>query len=275
MAITLTERKDSRAFMAGAYTRRWWLKGTSDEGAALAYFQAHIPSSFGGLAIQKNLSIEPVPDSIVGSEDKGQWECSAQYGSFRFPEMAQDEIGTVRIYGDTTGAETQRIYKSIHTEEYGEAQNWGGKIGARIIGGVVEYEGVDVPRQSHRITVTKVWTKATLPDPDSFKTLLKHVNSTAFTIRDTVTGKSITFAPGECFFEGAQYGNIRGDDGMEVTYSFASCETRDVLLPLHEGNVSVSVPGWHYLWCYSHDGDWYSAYVEQVLEEADLNDLNI
>ena len=281
MAIELVELLDSRVWSGGVVTFVYRLTGTDDDAVALQYLMSHTDSFYEGLVRQTHPSIRP--EYVDEITNEGRWLCEVRYGQYERPPVEESEIGTVRIYVDTTGG-TAHVTQSENTSRYGSGtMEFDGAIGVRLnADGSQDIEGVDIVIPVFNVTVTKAYSKYNIPSLNEIYALTGKVNSSGFTISDSETGKSVSFSAGECLFNGAQVGNLRSDGGIEVSYSFSGSPNRSGLTIA--GVSGISKKGWEYVWVYYYPSTNSSnqpvlkalnVFVEQVYEIANLNALDI
>ncbi|HUU34815.1 MAG TPA: hypothetical protein VMW48_12190 [Vicinamibacterales bacterium] len=276
MAITIAEAYDSRPLQRGtqpSHTRRYRIKGSSDEAAVADALAAYAPSTSNGLSRQ-NYGVEPVH---VDTENEAlcRWLGLVYYGSSQYDRPA---TGDSRFSFDTTGG-TQHITQSIATvASYAAsgqpaAPDFKGAINVGQ-GGTVQGCDIVVPvfkwDETHYVDdddVTDAY-KADLAD------LTGKVNDDAF---QGLAGAS--YAAGEVLFLGAQ-GAGRDDEDWEINFHFARSPN---LTGISAGDISgIAKGGWQYLWfrykspAGSDDiARPVAAYVEQVYHDGDFADLGL
>jgi len=279
MAATASELVDSREYSGSEVILHYSVRGTSSETEARSTLLAAAPPTFNGRFRETYPGIKPVWVDTVGGD--GEWDCTVRYVMPAALDPTSSEIGTVTIEGDTGGG-TQHITQSIanisKTAPPGkDAPDFKGAIGVTHD----NIEGVDIIVPTFHLTVTKVFATGSLPNLGTLFGLTGKVNNANFTVTDTRSGLSITFAAGECLLEGVSFGTQRSDGGIAFSYRLAGSPNR---ANIAIGDITVPVKkGWEYLWGRYADGDDaqrvvkvpVAAYVEKVYELGDFAGLGI
>ena len=273
MPIVCTENIDSRQYTEGqsadlVYT----VRGTADEGTALASLNATAPADFQGLVRQPS-SVEPVHIDTA-NPDHCIWTGTARYAPRQYEQPP--ETGDSSFSFDTGGG-TQHITQSLATiHRYaasGTAPDFKGAIGVTHD----NVEGVDITVPVYNFSETHY-----LPASQ----VTSAYKGTLFQLTGKVNNASFRgLAAGECLFLGAS-GSRRGtepDDDWEISFRFAGSPNRTGITvgPI----TGIAKKGWEYLWVrYADAEDTASstlvkqpvaAFVEKVYEEASFAGLGI
>lgn len=241
MAITLTEKVDSRETSGGTQTRRYHVQGTDSETAVLSALLSGSPGSVGGLIRDPDVSYEPVwVDTDTGD---GLWECSVQY---KQPDESKTDIGDVRITWSSRGG-SQHVTQAL---EHIQSYNSSGAISLLAGEGAINYDGqsvqgVDIPAPVFAFQVTKRFASGTAPSLGTIYGLTAKTNNATFAVMDSITGETISLSAGECLFEGAEKSGAGDDGSTEIAFSFAAGPNK---VNFAVGPITVaSKKGWEYL----------------------------
>ena len=278
MPLSFTEKLDSRKWVTGdnpSVELVYILTGTSDDVSAKTLATNSTAATYQGLVRQ---SIEVQPEWVDTNTTDGSWIVTVRYG-LKTPPV----VGQTRIKFSTTGG-TQHVTQSRSTvNRYAPA----GKTAPDFKGaiGVTHdaVEGVDIAAPVFKFQVSKIFASEGAPSLGDLYNLTAKVNSGTFTVTDTVTGRSITLAAGECLFEGAQDGGDREDGSFELQFDFAGSPNRTGITV---GSITGIVKkGWEYLWVRYADSEDaaakaivkrpVAAYVEQLFESGDFSALRL
>jgi len=287
VAITVTEKDTSR--------RRSWgeqktvdliylVQGTADEAEAGAALASAAPTTHGGL-VRLAYSVDPLAiDSAA--PDGCRWIGTASYGvpSGSAPEPL--EVGDVVVSASTLGGQEHVTAPIARLGAYAPAGETAPETHGIGDNGRGEVAGVDVAARTLEIEVTKVFESASAaPSPNTLWVMATTTNSAPFSVTDSGTGRTWTFAAGECLFLGHREGRTRVDGALEITYHFAGSPNRtDVEIP-GTGITVASKPGWAYLWLRYEEAEdaaakrmyakALAAYVDRVYHESDFASLGI
>lgn len=273
MSVTFSERFKSRRTLEGPQPSVELIylaivAGEANEDLAImAAAESTLPTTYDGKP-RRTIEIEQETNEL--------WivTITYAYSSARFVLP----VGGTSLSLSTVGG-TRRLTQSLQTlATYAPptltAPDYKGAIGVSDSG----VEGVDVPDRTFAFKVTKIY-DADDVDATFIGTLYAcsgKVNSSAVTI------EGLAFAAGELRFDGAE-ATQRSEAEYEIVYSF-------VASPAATGQtvgdiVDIDKEGWDYLWIlYGEETDDaanavvrrpIAAYVERVIERADLNDLNL
>ncbi|HUS46165.1 MAG TPA: hypothetical protein VM219_09080 [Phycisphaerae bacterium] len=291
MPITVSEKPDSRTRGEDRAEMRFIIRGTADGAAARTALLASgdVPAAYDGL-VRERARVEPVHVD-AGDEPACIWEGIVEYAQPSGSAPIQTEIGDVVLSVDTTGG-TQHITQSLETLGYysppdKDPANNKGAIGVTDD----SVEGVDIPLPVMRLTATKVWDPAdeSLPTIAALYALIDTpMNVAEFTVTDTQTGRTMTFAAGECRFLGHREGGRRADGGLEIVYEFDAQPNRtdmDIADMTDILGHKISKKGWDYLWFRYADAEDdaakalvqipIAAYVEKVHKDGDFSVLGL
>jgi hypothetical protein len=151
--------------------------------------------------------------------------------------------------------------------------------------GVCDLAGNTAAPAQVDFTVEKVFDKNSLPSLTTIYNLSSpwHTNSGAFTVRDSITGLTLTLSAGECLFKGAEFGEPRGDFGVLFSYDFSSLPNATGLSVGSIGGISKK--GHEYMWVRYERAEIGSlkvlgqkpkaVYVEKVYKDGDFSALNL
>ena len=279
MPVTCTEQIDSRDYTEGqSATLTYIIRGTADEGAAMASLKATAPPTFNGLVRQyPGPTVEPVyVDSDPINADRCIWTGSANYAPYQHEEP---ETGDSTFSFDTGGG-TQHITQSLTTigsySADGPAPDFKGAVGVTHD----NVEGVDITIPVYNFSETHYVPAANVTN--AYKGAL-------FNLTGKVNNGSFRgLAAGECLFLGAS-GSRRvpesdpsGGD-WEITFRFAGSPNRT---GISVGPIAgIAKKGWEYLWVrYADVEDTASntlvkqpiaAYVEKGYEDGNFAALGI
>jgi len=272
MAITIDEKFQSRPATGGENAQTdliYILRGSDDEVALKAALVAATSFHYDGLW-RKSWRVEQMGNQL--------WEGTVTYATL---EQVNSEVGTIRLSIDTSGS-TVHITQSLKTiGKYAPpgktAPDFKGAIGVTHD----NVEGVDIVLPLFKFTATKVFDPDHLPSLGDLYSLTGQVNSGSFTVRDTITGLTITLNAGECLFNGAKVSEPRSDGNIEISYDFAASPN---VTGLAIGPITgVNKKGFEYLWVRYADIDDaqvlvkqpIAAYVERVYEAGDYAGLGL
>jgi hypothetical protein len=275
---SFTEKIESRKWVTGESPSAelvYILTGTSDDVSAKTLATNSTAPTYEGLVRQ---SIEVQPEWVDTTHTDGRWIVTVRYG-LRTPPV----VGQVRIKFNTTGG-TQHVTQSRQTiHRYAPtgktAPDFKGAIGVTHDA----VEGVDIAAPVFKFQVSKIFAASGAPSLGSLYALTAKVNGGTFTVTDTVTGRSITLAAGECLFEGSQDGGDREDGAVEIQYDFAGNPNRTGIVV---GSITgIEKKGWEYLWVRYADSEDaaakaivkrpVAAYVEELFESGDFSALGL
>ena len=190
MAVTVTEKIDSRKRSEGNVTCTFLVSGTSDQAAASSALMSDAPTTFEGMRRYWFPTVEPIRVDEVN--DDGLWQGEVTY--MHWPML---DINVQTITASTSGG-TQHIKCSRNTagrySASGDAPDMGGCIGTTKDG----VEGVDIIVPVFNFKVRKA-----LPGKPNFSTLYNltgKIDGGEFTVHDNWNGESIAVAAGECLF---------------------------------------------------------------------------
>ena len=272
MAITVTEQLGSGTLASGrsaAGERRYLIRGTTDEQAALTALRANSPTSVStdiGSLGRQNLRVEPAGPSL--------WYGVASYGPWQYIQPQQQTEVRVSL---EIGGGTQHITQSINTSgAYGRSGQAAPEFRGAIGVSRDRVEGVDIQVASCRFTETHVRTNSSYTNAYQ-RTLLGlagKVNNASFR----------GWASGEVLFLGAS-SNQRGTDSsdeVEISYTFAVSPNRGSFY-VEDIWVYSGKLGWQYMWVRYEDDESNGAvvqrpsavYIEDVYQLADFSVLGI
>jgi hypothetical protein len=278
MPLTFTEKLDSRKWVTGdspSVELVYMLTGTSDDVSAKTLATNSTATTYEGLVRQ---SIEVQPEWVDTTRTDGRWIVTVRYGLKTPPT-----VGQVRIKFSTMGG-TQHVTQSRQTiHKYAPtgktAPDFKGAIGVTHDA----VEGVDIAAPVFKFQVSKIFAASGAPSLGDLYSLTAKVNNATFTVTDTVTGRSITLAAGECLFEGAQDGGDREDGAIELQFDFAGGPNRTGITV---GDITgIAKKGWESLWVRYADSEDaaaksivkrpVAAYVEELFESGDFSALRL
>jgi hypothetical protein len=272
MPITITERPDSRTSEEGerkSQDRRYNVLGTHDQAAAQAALAAAAPASLDGLA---RLGVRVEPRYVnEDDEDRCLWLGIAEYGVPSSQAIEPLEVGDVVVSVNTIGGTEHVTAPLTRIGSYPDP----GAPTARGIGdnGQGEVEGVDIYVSALELEVTKVFASAAAaPSPAVLDNFGVVTNAAEFTVTDTKTGRSRTFAIGTLLYLGHREGRARTDGALEITCQFWGRKVRPELV-IGAITVPASEP-WSYLWLrweQTEDGDAHKLYAEAIGAYVDRN----
>lgn len=271
MAVTVTERQDSRSSTTGANAsveRTYLIRGTASDLTAKSKLADEAPETYDALVLD-NLRIEPL------FIDESNNAASTWLGTARYvqPEKVQPEVGESRFSFDTGGG-TQHITQSLSTigsyVASGTAPDFKGAIGVTHD----SVQGVDITVPVYKFSETHVLADSMVTE--AYRGTLHSLTGTT----NDATFKGL--AIGECLFLGAA-GSKRADGDWEITYNFAASPNRTNITV---GDITVTAKkGWEYLWVSYEDAEDTTAkqivkkpsaaYIEKVYEAGDFSDLGI
>ena len=280
MAIVVTEQVTSREWSNGSVLMRFDVGGSADDVAVESALLAAVGDTYNDLVREPDVVIQPVwVDEAAGD---GLWECSVRYNKASRAQRQELQIGQTTIAYDTTGG-TQHVTQSIATSgayaDGGTAPDYQGAIGVSDD----DVAGTDIIVPVFHFTVTALYAAVDIPGPATIFALTGKVNDAMFAVTDSLTGKSIPLAAGECLFLGASAGEPDADGSQRFTYSFSGSPNRtDIVV----GDITVAAKlGWEYLWVrYAPAKDPaagrmvkvpIAAYVEKVYDLGDFSELGI
>jgi hypothetical protein len=138
------------------------------------------------------------------------------------------------------------MWKYLGGVRYAAAGSINMATGAISRGSADSVEGVDIVAPIFKFSVSKVFAEGSLPSLATLFGLTGTVNIATFTVTDTLTGLTITLAAGECLFEGVDFGDPRGDNGVEFAYDFSASPNATGLTV---GSMTgIAKKGWEYIW---------------------------
>jgi len=290
MAITISERPDSRPYGTGerkTQQRRFNVIGTADQAAAEAAVAVDddCPLTVDGLSRQ-SVHVEPRYVN-VDDPDHCVWLGIAEYGILSSSPPEPLEVGDVVVTASTMGGTEHITCPLARLGAYVPEGEMETPI-AHGIGdnGEGEVAGVDIAARAIEVEVTKVFASAeAAPEPIVLFALATCTNNAEFSVTDTKTGRTWTFAEGECLFLGHRESRTRTDGALEITYKFAGSPNRSEFEISGTGITVAAKPGWAYLWVLfekSEDTEakrMYAkaraAYVEQVYLPGDFSALGL
>lgn len=240
MAVTCTEKVDSRERSGGTETRRWQVRGTASEATVLSTLLSTTPTSANGLLRDPEVSYEAVWADTANGD--GLWECSVRYVQ---PDQ-QIDVGDVRITWSSGGG-TQHITQAL---EAIAAYDSGGLVSLLTGAGAINFtgegvEGVDIPVPEFNFTVTKRFASGTLPSLATIYGLTAKTNNAQVTFTDSITGETITLAAGECLFLGGEKVASNDDGSAVLAFAFSASPNKTNLAV---GPITVAAKkGWEYL----------------------------
>lgn len=255
MAVTCVEDIKSRRYSGdGSITLLYIVKGTDDDGDAMDAVDGAAPASFQG-------RIKPDYYDLAASmadthTEAGIWRAELKY---QFATLTRFAVGTIKLTIDTS----VEMVHYTHTPPEGAlvntyappgvtAPDFKGGIGYERSGSSGRFAGVDVPRPHIRFEVLAVKVAAGSPTNDFLYASGGAVNGASFKVTDTISGRSITLAAGECMFMG---GNVSDrDDGLlEFRYQFEG--SKNATNVSVGGITGITKAGTNYLWLYSLEKD--------------------
>jgi len=233
MAITLTEKPDSREWTAGdnpTCRRTFILEGTTDDAAAKDFLEASVKQTWNYLK-RMECTLEPI--HIDEATGVGIWDCTARYAKI---VRETQEVGESSFSFDTGGG-TQHVTQALGTVgtyvATGTAPDFKGAIGVTSD----SVDGVDITVPVYNFSETHI-----IDDEDvdgAYK-------ATLFNLTGKVNNASFRgFAAGEVLFLGAS-GSKRGADDWEISFRFAASPN---MTNIAVGDITVPAKaGWEYLW---------------------------
>lgn len=192
---------------------------------------------------QTGVAWEFVAEAADGSAQA--YEITIRYG---LSSSTKRDVGSVRISYDTVGG-------TIHTEfarsevvypSGADAPSFDNLIGNNSTGAQLSIDGVDVPVPTFNLTITKVFSRADLPDPANIFWLTGKTNDAELTFTDSVTGEIFEFQEGELTFLGGRHPDPRADGAIEMTYSITA--SPNVTNKTVGGITGIDKQGSQYLW---------------------------
>lgn len=282
--IWMEEAVDSRSWSGGTLTHHYYLGGSANEWDVLTYLLNNCPSIVGA----QMRETWPTLDVLWVDEDAddGAYDAKVRYpqpstslGRFKAPE-----INSVRIRGSTKGGSIHIVASLATVGAYGAGATTADNTNLICVNeDGSQVEGVDIGSGELSFTVVKVFPAAGLPNLGSLFSLSapNHVNNATFTVTDSVTGLTITLAPGECLFKGSEFGESRADGGVEFSFDF--CGLPNVTGLSFCGLAGIAKKGHEFLWPRSFrdvltnglTSKVKRAYVERVYPEGNFALLGI
>jgi len=244
-------------------TLRYLVTGTDDADDAVDAVETEAPTtitSTTGTLKRRRFAYSPVGFN--------EWHVDVKYD--RLKRLIVDESE----YEFEIGLQNQKVFQSLGTTRYaasGTAPDFQGAI--NVQDGRVE--GVDVGFPTYQFSITKIHDAADITQAwrSAVRGLVGKKNNGAI---------GTEFAAGELLFLGAR-GRNRSEDEIQVTYSFAASANISGLTV--GGITSISKKGWDFIWFVYAEVDDTSAgrvvkrprfaYVEKVIEDADLSTLGL
>jgi hypothetical protein len=234
MAITVTERPDSRRWSGGVSPIcefRYRISGTASDTATMAALLAAAPESYEDLVRDLHPSLEPVEATVDETTARGLWDATVPYVRPDRRTAPASTIGTVRVKWHTGGG-TQHTIACIETlSAYGAP---GVTPDVSDTGDLIRYnsetktsEGLDIACPIFAFTVSKVFAVGELPSPGYLFWATATTNDAPWTVTDTVTGQTYTFDTGEVLFKGVEMNEVRSDGGVELVFEFEAAPNRD------------------------------------------------
>lgn len=289
MAYVVEEAYNSREWHAdGSITFRYYVSGQSDEDAARTALIAALPASYQDREPYDRP--EFVPIYLDTTTDVGRWEAEIIYTlPGKKPRPDPYAIGTLQLTFNTGGGTYHRVASHETIDSYsaaGEtARDFKGLIGVTTSGAA----GVDVPMPVFNLTAVYIWDSDSLPSSDAIYSLTALVNDASYTLTDSETGLSLTFAKGELLLRGVTMAAMRGDGGVPYTYHFEASKNATGLTIGGDRITGIAKEGWQHLWVYYNEEDVtetsvdpkytvfrpISAYVEKVIKYGDFTALGI
>ena len=273
MPITVQEKFESRAGDNSSIDLIYVIDGTNDDVAARSALASNAPSTYAGLVRDDDaLHVEPVGTNL--------WEGKARYSKSDFQPP---QTGEASFSFDTTGG-TQHITQSRQTiQKYAPsgqtAPDFGGAIGVTHD----SVEGVDINVPAFAFGVTRYIAAASMTSSyiATLYALTGKVNGASFTVN--VDGVSLTFAAGECLFQGVSGGKRKSENDWELNFRFAASPNATGLTI---GTITgIAKKGWEYLWVRYADAEDTGAkaivkkpvavYIEKVYDDGNLNSLGV
>ncbi len=255
MAVTVTERDKSRSRTWGQAPARedlYTVRGTADQDEAGAALAAAAPTAVGNLA-RLTYRVDPISVDTDNAANS-TWLGTVTYGNPAGGAFEPLEIGDCVVSCSTLGGTEHVTWPKERLGAYIPS----GESTTPVPQGIGDdgkghVAGVDVPARALELEVTKVFNLAGDPAPPAADTLwvmATTVNNDTFTVTDSLTGRSWTFAAGECMLMGHQEGRARVDDGLEIAYRLSgSPNVSDEEIP-NTGITVASKPGHAYAWPY-------------------------
>ena len=274
MAITITERVESRASGKSSATLSYVIDGTGDDAAARSTIKAGSPQLFAGLT-RNDYGVTPVGDPTISLK----WDAFATYGPYNSSATAGvEDVGDFTESFDTGGG-TTHITQSLGTTAAvalsGTAPDYDEAINVSRNGENLTVGGTDIVTPVYNFSETHVFDDSTVTI--AYRAIIAGLTGKVANASFKGTDK------GECLFLGAS-GNRRGEDEWELTFNFSAIPNKT---GIEIGSIVTKVDkeGWQYLWVeYSDDKDPVSktfikkptaAYVETVYEYGDFSTLGI
>jgi len=261
MAITVTEKPDSRASSSGdsqSNKLTYIICGSTDDLQVRAALEAAAPSVYDGL-VRRSCAIKAV------DADGGWWEGEVGYGpakSLPRPKTG-DKVLTFEIGGGTT-----RMYQSIQTvASYVAAgvteEDFQGAIGVTqdAVEGVDALSGAlafTITHYKPASEVTAEWIAAAyaLAAPP-------HVNEGTWSVTCTRPEIVLSFAEAEVLLVGVS-GGPRSDDDYELAFKFAASPNKTDLTV--GGITGIEKRGHEYLWVRYADAKGEKALVKKPIQ---------
>lgn len=274
MAITMSEKIDSREWNDNSVTFTYILKGTSSDIAARTHLLASTSTTYEGLD-RTRPELKPV--FVDTTNDAGSiWEARVTYVQ---PDAKVPETGDREFSFDTGGGTEHVVVPKASIARYDEdglMTNWSRVVGINNDGEKVNGVEIVVPRYTFK--ETHYLSNATVTD--DYKITLSDLTGTVN--NDTFKG----FAAGEVLFLGAS-GSKRGRGDWAITFSFAvSRNQTNIRIGVGSHTITVaSKLGWDYLWLEFEDRPDSTihrlikvpvrAYVDRIYDFADFSNLGI
>jgi len=289
MPIAVSEAANSREWDSqGACVLRYVIDGTANDYLALLALDGVLPAYVTNIYGDECQPQDDKPSLVAVKQDTvtdtGIWTSEVVYK----PPATLDQpdpypIGSIQLTVDTTGGTMHRTASLETVDSYSAVQGGAPSFEGAI--GVTKdsIEGVDVPMPVFNLKADKVWDPDSPPNLGAMYGLTATVNGAQFTITDSETGLSLTFAKGELLFRGGSLGAQRGDGGIPVTYAF---EASPNATGLAVGRITgITKEGWHHLWVYYEEEEDatakrllrrpFYAYVERVIPYGDFSGLGL
>jgi hypothetical protein len=280
MGATAVEIGDARRVTRSRSAETVFLvQDTSDETDALDAVLSAAPASIDGMPLKDVGPLEPIGDPT----ETLRWRCGVQYAPLAGALRA---VGSVTISGEIA-AQKQQVFQSlVHLGDY--------PTGACDYKGLLNVtddavEGAEVDVWGIQFEVIKVFAADELPDLAVILYLSgtggrTPVNAGPFSVTDSETGLSLSFAAGELRLLGLRFGRARGDGAVEFAYSFLAALNRSEVEIPNIGSVG-DLKGHEYVWTRNRD-QWdedahitvkrpVTAHTEQMYPEADFSVLGL
>jgi len=266
MAVTVEERYKGRAGSSKKRAITYLVRGTDDDSIAIADTVTAAPTTWDGLYIS-DVSATQLADDIFATV--------ATYGEISKPDKpAQDSVAFEFSYSATSEHVRQSIANISKQGAPGiTAYDYHGCINVVDDGGHLRVEGVDipVPPVTHSWTYYPVNATVSTAYQNTVLGLMGKVNSAAFKGAQA----------GEVRFVACR-GGVRSNEDWQIRFDFAFSKNQT---NIQYGEITgIAKKGHEIMWALYGDvldGNGWKvkkpmvAYVEQVIQTADLNGLGI